>query len=65
MTIYDFLEMAMDDFYKINIYDTRDFKEIVHQKEVGEIKEMDDILDKYILSWDIEETTKEFCLNVE
>lgn len=64
--LIDFLELAMDDFYKINIYDITNGEEVVHQKEVGEVKEMDDLLYKDILSWDIcEENNNELCINIE
>ncbi len=64
ITLRDFLELAMDDCYTINIYSIGKGKEI-HQKEVSEIMERDDIIDEYVRSWDIEYTTKELCINID
>jgi hypothetical protein len=71
MTIYDFIYMATDDFYKINIYDIEKGTEILHQVELSQIekqaeeKGINNILDKQIASWDIDDFSKDFTINVE
>ena len=37
MKLIDFIELAMDDYYKINIFYTNTGEELIHQKEVGKI----------------------------
>ena len=72
MKLIDFIELAMDDYYKINIFYTNTGEELIHQKEVGKIidymyeNNLNDILYHDIASWDIcEENNNEFCVNVD
>ena len=72
MSLYNFLELAMDDYYKINVFYTNTGEEILHQVEVGEIREkleneeMVDLLYNDVVSWDInEENNNEFTINIE
>lgn len=72
MSLYNFLELAMDDYYKINVFYTNTGEEILHQVEVGKIEEelennsMGDLLYNYVVSWDInEESNNEFTINIE
>ncbi len=71
MTLRDFLELAMDDYYKINIFYNNTGVELLHQVEVGGIEEelenidCSDLMDETITSWDIcEERNNEFTLNI-
>lgn len=70
ITLRDFIDLSMDDYYKINIFNTITGDEILKQVEVGEIEEKLEELDRIsyldypICSWDIDEITKEFCLNI-
>lgn len=59
MTLRDFLELAMDDCYEVNIFYNNTGVELLHQVEVGNVEEelekIDcvDLLDETIGSWDI------------
>ena len=71
MTLRDFLELAMDDYYKVNIFYNNTGVELLHQVEVGSIEEelekidCNDLMDATIGSWDIcEEANNEFTLNI-
>lgn len=71
MTLRDFLELAMDDYYKVNIFDNGVGDELLHQVEVGEVEDelsnigREELMDATIGSWDIcEEANNEFTLNV-
>lgn len=68
ITLEDFLNLAMDDFYKINIYDGDKEEEIYTQESVDEI--IDDLQDndidtlfRDVQSWDINEN-KELTINI-
>lgn len=63
MTLYDFIQLAIENDYKINIFDTETGEEVAHQVELNEIS--DDLLERCIASWDIDYITKEFCINIE
>jgi hypothetical protein len=71
ITLDDFLMLAIESDYKINIFDTETGTEILHQCEIGNIDEelekikKDDLLFHYIASWDIDYITKELCINIE
>ena len=72
MSLYNFLELAMADYYKINVFYTNTGEEILHQVEVGKIREelengsMEDLLFYDVVSWDInEERNNEFTINIE
>ena len=71
MNLRDFLELAMDDYYKLNIFDCNLEEEVLHQVEVGNIEEeleklgRTNLLDYSISTWDIcEERNNEFTLNI-
>lgn len=71
MTLRDFLELAMDDYYKVNIFYNNTGVELLHQVEVGNIEEelenidCGDLMDETVGSWDIcEEANNEFTLNI-
>ena len=63
ITLYDFLQLAIEDDYKINIFDNEKGEEVAHQIELSEID--DALQDRIIASWDIEYITKELCINLE
>ena len=72
ISLYDFLDLSMDDYYKINIFDIEKGEEILHQIEVGNIeKELEkinreELLTHTIGSWDInEENENQFTLNID
>lgn len=70
ITLEDFLQLAMDDFYKINIYSIEDNKELLQQVELNSIEEelqkisKEELLHQDIASWDIDENTKYFTINI-
>lgn len=71
MTLRDFLGLAMDDYYKVNIFYNNTGVELLHQVEVGKVEEemenigCGDLMDETISSWDIcEEANNEFALNI-
>lgn len=71
MSLRDFLELAMDDYYKVNIFYNNTGVELLHQVEVGNIEDelekidCSDLMDETIGSWDIcEESNNEFTLNI-
>lgn len=66
MVLYDFLNLAIEDYYKINIFLCDSGEEICHQKEINEIMDIldTDLLYSEIQSWDIDYATKEFCINI-
>lgn len=71
MTLRDFLELALDDYYKVNIFYNNTGVELLHQVEVGKVEEemenigCGDLMDETISSWDIcEEASNEFTLNI-
>lgn len=59
MTLRDFLELAMDDCYEVNVFYNNTGVELLHQVEVGNIEEelekidCSDILDNTVGTWDI------------
>lgn len=71
MNLYEFLDMAIDDDIAINIYDCEKGDEILHQVELSQIEEkaeeknIDNILDKQVASWEIDYLTKDFTINIE
>ena len=67
ITLREFLDLSMDNFYALNIWDCEEQKEIEHQKEVGELlesEEFDKYLNRYIQSWDIDFISKELTINI-
>lgn len=70
MILYDFLNLAMDDSYEINIFECESGKELYHQEEVSYIvndleeKGKTDLLYSEIQTWDIDYVTKQFCINI-
>lgn len=66
----DFLQLATDDFYKINIYYTNTGVEITHQLSISDtidyLQENDDLIDLLlcdVVSWDINEDNQ-LTLNI-
>ena len=59
MTLYDFLQLSMDDYYKINLFYTNTGTELLHQVEVGEIENelekigCEDLINADFESWDL------------
>lgn len=71
VTLEDFLQMAMGESYKVNVFYLNTGEEITHQLSVGDTIEYlqgdDDLLDLLfheVISWDINEE-KEFTINIE
>lgn len=70
ITLEDFLQLAMDDFYRISIFNCETGEEVIHQAQVCEIEELlkirgcEDLMYECISSWDIEDTTKDFTINI-
>ena len=72
ITLRDFLELAMDDYYKINIFYNNTGVELLHQVEVGEVEDelsnidCQELIDETIGSWDINEfeDNKELTINI-
>ena len=68
ITLIDFLDLSMDDWYKINIYSDSRGGEIIHQKTIDYIKDTlaDALLYSNINSWDIDtDNIKELCINID
>ena len=67
----DFLNMSMDESYRVNVFYLNTGAEITHQLSVGDtiefLQENEDLLDLLlhdVISWDINEE-KEFNINIE
>ena len=76
ITLQEFIELAIDNFYKINIWYNEEQKELLNQVELGEIEEelekigKEELLYHNIGSWDIQEyvngkLVNEFTLNID
>lgn len=68
MTLYDFLMLACDDSYKVNLFDCLIGKEVAKQVEIRDLmreEEYADYLDCDVASWDIDYVTKELCINLD
>lgn len=76
ITLREFMELAIDNFYKINIWYNEEQRELLNQVELGEIEEeLEKIGKKELLyhnigSWDIQEyvngkLANEFTLNID
>lgn len=67
MILIDFLELAIEDDYEINVYDCDTCENVARQVSIRDLK-MDEEYDKYldmrVWSWDIDYATKEFCVNI-
>lgn len=67
ITLDDFLYLAMDEYYAINIYDTDKGIETAHQVELRDID--DETRGRTIASWDIDYYAKdgqyELTINIE
>ena len=71
MTLYDFLNMAMEDDYTINIYHIDGGAEMFHQESVKDIitkmeedESIKDLLGAPVESWDINEH-QELTINID
>lgn len=75
MTLYDFIFIACDESYKINVWYCNTGEEILHQVEVGSIQEelekigCEDLMDCDVMSWDIAyfsgDDKEEFTINID
>lgn len=72
ITLRDFLDLAMEDYYKINVFYNNTGVELLHQVEVGEVEDelsnigCQELIDETIGSWDINEfeDSKELTINI-
>ena len=65
ITLRDFLDLSMDDYYKINIFGINSGKELLKQVEVGEIEDqLGDLINAEIGTWDLE-VNGELTINIE
>lgn len=72
ITLRDFLDLAMEDYYKINVFYNNTGVELLHQVEVGEVEDelsnidCQELIDETIGSWDINEfeDNKELTINI-
>ena len=73
LNLYDFLRLACDDYYEIDVFGVNSGKVILSQVEVGNIEEeleklgLENLIYADICSWDFAEGVngKVFCLNIE
>lgn len=72
ITLRDFLDLAMEDYYKINVFYNNTGVELLHQVEVGEVEDelekidCQELIDETVGSWDIDEfeDNKELTINI-
>lgn len=72
ITLYDFLHLAMEDYYLVNIFYNNTGTELLHQVEISQVEEQleelgyEDLMFHEVGSWDIIETkNNEFTLNID
>lgn len=65
ITLRDFLDLSMDDYYKINIFGINSGKELLKQVEIKEIEDkLGDLINAEIGTWDLE-VNGELTINIE